>query len=88
MKYTESQLEESFVHRLKEEKYKYVNDKNVVRTSNQEVLIREDLSEFSLSRDPDLDAVNWKALSMNCRINLLPVSTIAINTLGNSWQTV
>lgn len=42
---------------MKEEGYEYVNCKNVVRTSNQEVLIREDLSDFLLSLYPDVEAI-------------------------------
>lgn len=46
MKYIESQLEKSFIHLLKEEGYEYLNGKNVIRASHQEILIREDLSDF------------------------------------------
>jgi type I restriction enzyme R subunit len=62
MKYTESQLEKSFIHLLKEEGYEYVNGKDVVRTSHQEVLIREDLSDFLLSRYPDLETIELETL--------------------------
>ena len=62
MKYTESQLEKSFIHLLKEEGYEYVNGKDVVRASHQEVLIREDLSNFLLSRYPDLEAIELETL--------------------------
>lgn len=62
MKYTESQLEKSFIHLLKEEGYEYVSGNAVFRTSNQEVLIREDLSNFLLSRYPDLEAVELETL--------------------------
>lgn len=57
MKYTESQLEKSFIHLLQEEGYEYVNGKKVFRTSNQEVLIREDLSDFLMQQYPDLEAI-------------------------------
>ncbi|WDF45817.1 HsdR family type I site-specific deoxyribonuclease [Chryseobacterium sp. KACC 21268] len=62
MKYTESQLEKSFIHLLKEEGYEYVNGKGVVRASHQEVLIREDLSDFLLSRYPDLETIELETL--------------------------
>ena len=62
MKYTESQLEKSFIHLLKEEGYEYVNCKDVVRASHQEVLIREDLSDFLLSRYPDLETIELETL--------------------------
>jgi len=62
MKYTESQLEKSFIHLLKEEGYAYVNGKDVVRASNQEILIREDLSDFLLSRYPDLETIELETL--------------------------
>ncbi|MGV0827407.1 type I restriction endonuclease subunit R [Empedobacter brevis] len=62
MKYTESQLEKSFIHLLKEEGYEYVNGKDVVRASHQEVLIREDLSDFLLSRYPDLETIELETL--------------------------
>ncbi|ODS87491.1 MAG: type I restriction endonuclease [Chryseobacterium sp. SCN 40-13] len=62
MKYTESQLEKSFIHLLEEEGYEYVNGKDVVRASHQEVLIREDLSDFLLSRYPDLEAIELETL--------------------------
>ncbi|MFW2136961.1 type I restriction endonuclease [Chryseobacterium sp. TY4] len=62
MKYTESQLEKSFIHLLKEEGYAYVNGKDVVRASQQEVLIREDLSDFLLSRYPDLEEIELESL--------------------------
>ncbi|MFC0345927.1 type I restriction endonuclease [Epilithonimonas hispanica] len=62
MKYTESQLEKSFIHLLKEEGYEYTNGKDVVRALHQEVLIREDLSNFLLSRYPDLEAIELETL--------------------------
>lgn len=62
MKYTESQLEKSFIQFLKQEGYEYVNGKDVVRASHQEVLIREDLSDFLLSRYPDLEVVELETL--------------------------
>ncbi|MCL8538672.1 HsdR family type I site-specific deoxyribonuclease [Chryseobacterium gallinarum] len=57
MKYTESQLEKSFIHFLKEEGYEYLDGKKILRSSNQEVLIREDLSDFLMQQYPDLEAI-------------------------------
>ncbi|WP_294287229.1 HsdR family type I site-specific deoxyribonuclease [uncultured Chryseobacterium sp.] len=62
MKYIECQLEKSFIHFLEEEGYAYLNGKDVVRASRQEVLIREDLSDFLLSRYPDLETVELETL--------------------------
>lgn len=62
MKYTESQLEKSFIHLLQEEGYEHVNGKKVFRTSNQEVLIREDLSDFLMQQYPDLEAIELETI--------------------------
>ena len=62
MKYTESQLEKSFIHLLKSEGYEYVKGKEVFRASGREVLIREDLSAFLLSRYPDLETIEMETL--------------------------
>lgn len=62
MKYTESQLEKSFIHLLKEEGYKHVNGKKVFRASNQEILIREDLSDFLMQQYPDLEAIELQTI--------------------------
>lgn len=50
------------MHLLKEEGYAYVNGKDVGRASQQEVLIREDLSIFLLSRYPDLETIELETL--------------------------
>ncbi|MFV0163648.1 hypothetical protein [Empedobacter stercoris] len=42
MKYTESQLEQAFISLLETEGYHYINGKKLTRTSNQEVLLKED----------------------------------------------
>lgn len=62
MKYTESQLEKSFIHLLKEEGYEHVNGKKVFRASNQEVLIREDLSDFLMQQYPDLETIELETI--------------------------
>lgn len=62
MKYTESQLEKSFIHFLKEEGYEYVDGKKILRSSNQEVLIREDLSDFLIQQYPDLEAIELETI--------------------------
>ncbi|MCJ8498133.1 HsdR family type I site-specific deoxyribonuclease [Chryseobacterium salipaludis] len=62
MKYTESQLEKSFIHLLHQEGYQYVKGEKVFRASSQEVLIREDLSAFLLARYPDLETVELETL--------------------------
>ncbi len=62
MKYTESQLEKAFIHLLQEDGYSYVNGKDVIRASHQEVLIRDDLSDFLLARYPDLETIELETL--------------------------
>ncbi len=62
MKYTESQLEKSFIQLLKEEGYEHVDGKKVFRTSNQEVLIREDLIDFLMQQYPDLEAIELETI--------------------------
>ncbi len=62
MKYTESQLEKSFIHFLQQEGYQYVKGEEVFRASSQEALIREDLSAFLLARYPDLETVELETL--------------------------
>ncbi|GAB0156910.1 type I restriction endonuclease subunit R [Chryseobacterium sp. Alg-005] len=62
MKYIESQLEKSFIHLLKEEGYEYLDGKKILRSSNQEVLIREDLSDFLMQQYPDLEAIELETI--------------------------
>jgi len=76
MKYTESQLEKSFIHLLKEEGYEYVNGKDVVRASHQEVLIRGDLSDFVLSRYPDLEEIELESI----------INEIAFQSASNLYE--
>lgn len=62
MKYTESQLEQAFINLLETEGYHYINGKELSRTSNQEVLMKEDLRTFLLRRYPDLEEVEVENL--------------------------
>lgn len=62
MKYTETQLEQAFISLLETEGYKYINGKKLTRTSNQEVLLKEDLHAFLLNRYPDLEEIELESL--------------------------
>ncbi len=57
MKYTESQLEQAFISLLETEGYKYINGKELTRSSNQEVLLKDELRSFLLNRYPDLEEI-------------------------------
>ncbi|MFV0218649.1 HsdR family type I site-specific deoxyribonuclease [Empedobacter falsenii] len=62
MKYTESQLEQAFINLLETEGYHYMNGKELIRTSNQEVLIKDDLRAFLQNRYPDLEEIELESL--------------------------
>ncbi|RRA95896.1 type I restriction endonuclease subunit R [Paenimyroides viscosum] len=62
MKYTESQLEQAFISLLETEGYRYINGKELDRSSNQDVLLREDLRTFLLKRYPDLEEIELESL--------------------------
>ena len=62
MKYTEAQLEQAFISLLETEGYHYINGKELSRTSNQEVLIKEDIRHFLLKRYPDLEEIELESL--------------------------
>lgn len=62
MKYTESQLEQAFISLLETEGYKYINGKELTRTSNQEVLLKDDLRAFLLTRYSDLEEIELESL--------------------------
>lgn len=62
MKYTESQLEQAFISLLQTEGYHYINGKELARTSNQEVLLKDDLRTFLLNRYPDLEEIEMESL--------------------------
>ncbi|HLU17657.1 MAG TPA: type I restriction endonuclease subunit R [Edaphocola sp.] len=61
-KYTESQLEQAFISLLVSEGYEYVNGQDLVRSSNQEVLIKEDLRVFLQRRYHDLDEIELESI--------------------------
>lgn len=62
MKYTESQLEQAFISLLETEGYQYINGKELTRTSNQEVLLKDDLRLFLFNSYPDLEEVEAETL--------------------------
>jgi len=62
MKYTESQLEQAFISLLEMEGYEYLNGKDLIRNSNQEVLIREDLQLFLSTRYEDLEEIELESI--------------------------
>ena len=62
MKYTESQLEQAFISLLETEGYDYVNGKELVRSSYQEVLLKEDLRFFLLNRYSDLEEIELESI--------------------------
>ncbi|MGV0958063.1 type I restriction endonuclease subunit R [Empedobacter falsenii] len=62
MKYTEAQLEQAFISLLETEGYHYINGKELTRTSNQEVLLKEDIRHFLLNRYPDLEEIELESL--------------------------
>ena len=62
MKYTESQIEQAFISLLETEGYHYINGKELTRTSNQEVLLKEDLRSFLFNSYPDLEEVEVETL--------------------------
>lgn len=76
MKYTELQLEQSFIHLLKAEGYCYVSGATVSRTSNQEVLFKEDLLEFLITRYSDLEEIELESL----------VNEIAFQSASNLYE--
>ena len=62
MKYTESQLEQAFISLLETEGYHYINGKELIRTSNQEILLKEDLRSFLFNNYTDLEEVEVETL--------------------------
>lgn len=62
MKYTESQLEQAFISLLETEGYHYINGKELTRTSNQDVLLKDDLSAFLFACYPDLEEIELERL--------------------------
>lgn len=62
MKYTEHQLEQAFISLLETEGYQYIDGKQLQRTSNQEVLLKEDLRAFLLTRYDDLEEIEMESI--------------------------
>ncbi len=76
MKYTESQLEQAFINLLETEGYHYINGKELVRTSNQEVLLKDDLRMFLQNRYRDLEEIELESL----------VNEIAFQSASNLYE--
>jgi type I restriction enzyme R subunit len=76
MKYTESQLEQAFISLLETEGYQYIYGKELVRTSNQEVLIKVDLRAFLLARYPDLEEIEQESI----------INEIAFQSASNLYE--
>lgn len=76
MKYTEAQLEQAFISLLETEGYHYINGKELSRTSNQEVLLKEDIRHFLLNRYPDLEEIEMESL----------VNEIAFQSASNLYE--
>jgi len=76
MKYTESQLEQAFINLLETEDYQYINGKELIRTSNQEVLLKDDLRAFLQNRYPDLEEIELESL----------VNEIAFQSASNLYE--
>ena len=76
MKYTESQLEQAFISLLETEGYHYINGKELVRTSNQEVLIKDDLRTFLLAQYPDLEEIELESI----------INEIAFQSASNLYE--
>ncbi|MFZ4263794.1 hypothetical protein ACFRAE_17290 [Sphingobacterium sp. HJSM2_6] len=64
MKYTEEQLEQAFSSLLETEGYPYIHGKDVVRSSNQEVLLKDDLRSFLVKRYEDLEEIELESLNI------------------------
>lgn len=76
MKYTESQLEQAFISLLETEGYNYINGKKLTRTSNQEVLLKDDLRSFLLTRYPDLEEMELESI----------INEIAFQSASNLYE--
>lgn len=62
MKFTEVKLEQAFISFLETEGYRYINGKELKRSSNQEVLLKEDLCAFLTDRYPDLEEIELESI--------------------------
>lgn len=76
MKYTESQLEQAFISLLETEGYQYINGKELVRTTNQEVLLKDDLRAFLLARYQDLEEIELESI----------INEIAFQSASNLYE--
>jgi len=61
-KFTEAQLETSFISLLELEGYDYIHGEDVIRDSKEEVLIKEDLRAFLIATYPDLEEVELQSI--------------------------
>jgi len=62
VKFTEVKLEQAFISLLETEGYRYINGKELKRSSNQEVLLKEDLCAFLTDRYPDLEEIELESI--------------------------
>lgn len=76
MKYTESQLEQAFVSLLETEGYQYIHGQQVVRSSNQEGLLKDDLRNFLVKRYADLEEIELESI----------VNEIAFQSASNLYE--
>ncbi|SEH76802.1 type I restriction enzyme, R subunit [Paenimyroides aquimaris] len=76
MKFTEYKLEQAFISLLETEGYKYINGKKLTRTSNQEVLLKDDLRSFLLTRYPDLEEMELESI----------INEIAFQSASNFYE--
>lgn len=76
MKYTESQLEQAFISLLETEGYYYINGKELTRTTNQDVLLNDDLRTFLLNRYPDLEEMELESI----------INEIAFQSASNLYE--
>jgi len=76
MKYTESQLEQAFISLLETEGYQYINGKELDRTTNQEVLLKDDLRSFLINHYTDLEEIELESI----------VNEIAFESASNLYE--
>src|SRR5690606_34916654 len=65
-----------FISLLETEGYRYIQGKDVVRSSNQEVLIKEDLRKFLQNRYTDLEEIELESI----------VNEIAFQSASNLYE--
>lgn len=76
MKYTEAQLEQAFISLLETEGYHYINGKELIRKSKQDVLLKDDLRSFLLTRYPDLEEMELESI----------INEIAFQSASNFYE--